>query len=746
MKNNMIDEYLEGKSWKIAENANVDFSLQGLMHHVSKEDIKDYWMYEIYDRQIRKAHNDGLVHQHDLGSLSTYCVGWDLYDLLLTGFKGVRGKIQSEPAKHLNTALMQIVNFIFSLQNESAGAQALNNFDTLLAPFVRYDDLTYKELEQQLQMFLYNMNVDTRSGAQTPFSNITMDLVCPDNFKNTPVIIGGEQQKETYGDFQREMDMINKLFAKLLIDGDSKGRPFTFPIPNLNLTKDFNWDSTRYDPIWEMTAKRGSAYFSNFINSDMDPEDSRSMCPMRGNTDVIVRSKQNGVRICNINEIVNNMETNGTEYETLTPEGWCKAKPVVVKKTDIYRINLSNGSVVEFGENHLQPTNYGTLKTSELEIGMKLPFNKYIVYDTDEDFNYYYIEKIEKITTNDSVLYCFEVDNNNHLFTLANGLVTHNCRLRLSKKELRRRGGGLFGADALTGSIGVCTINMNQIAYLSKDQPDFFVRLRKAMDIAKKALVLKREAIEYYADLGLYPRSTFYLRNIKKRFGKYWANHFSTIGLIGLNDAIYTLFGCNIGDEKGIEFAKEVLNFMREVILEYQDETGDLFNVEASPAEGTAFRLAKIDRRKFPDIKIYNSEINPSAIEEYYTNSSQLPVDYSDSIQKVLDKQDDIQCLYTGGTVLHLYVGESHPSINGLKKLIKRIAEIYKLPYFTFSPNQSICPNHGLVGGTHYKCPTCGEQCEVYNRVVGFYRPVNQFNAGKQQEFKDRKMFDTGSI
>ncbi|MCK4901727.1 MAG: ribonucleoside triphosphate reductase [Thermoplasmatales archaeon] len=598
----VVDDYLSMMDWKVQENSNMSYSLQGLNVYATENIVSHYWLNKIYPPEIGEAHSDGDFHIHDLGTLGAYCVGWDLKDILLLGFRGVSGKIESKPAKHFGTAMMQIVNYLYTLQGEAAGAQALSNFDSLLAPFIRYDGLKYKEVKQEMQKFLFNMNVPTRVGFQSPFTNITMDLTVPSYMVDEPAIIGGNLTDDNYSDFIDEMDMINQTFAEIMFEGDAKGRPFTFPIPTYNITKDFKWDTDGLDPIWEMTAKYGVPYFSNFINSDMKPDDARSMC----------------------------------------------------------------------------------------------------------------------------------------------------CRLRLDNRELRKRGGGLFGANPKTGSVGVVTINMPRLGYLSKDEKDFFERLDNLMDLAKQSLEIKRELIENFTFSGLHPYSRFYLKDVKKTFGEFWKNHFSTIGLIGMNDALLNFMTKSIGDKEGKKFAEKVLDHMREKIADFQEETGNIFNLEATPAEGASYRLARIDKAEFPDIRTFNQEFYGNGgrgIEPYYTNSTQLPVGFTTDVFEALDLQDSLQSKYTGGTVLHIFLGEEDPSPTATKKLIRKVAENYSLPYYTITPTFSVCPDHGYIAGEHLTCPTCKTEnktteCEVYSRVVGYLRPVSQWNRGKQQEFTDRKTFD----
>ncbi len=589
----LIDNYISQSDWRVKENSNMSFSLQGLNNYVSSEIVKTYWLNEIYPKEIRDAYVEGDIHIHDLGNLSAYCVGWDLQDLLMVGFRGCEGKIESKPPKHFRSALGQIVNFIFTLQGEAAGAQAFSNFDTLLAPFVRFDGLDYKDVKQCIQEFVFNLNVPTRVGFQTPFSNLTFDLKISEVYKDHPVIYGGQLLDCTYKEFQKEADMINKAFLEVMLEGDAKGRVFTFPIPTYNITKDFDWDSEISKLLWEVTAKYGIPYFSNFINSELKPSDVRSMC----------------------------------------------------------------------------------------------------------------------------------------------------CRLRLDNTELLKRTGGLFSSAPLTGSIGVVTINMPRIGYLSKTRREFFERLKHQLNLAKNSLEIKRKVIERLTEQNLYPYSKFYLRSVKERLGKYWSNHFSTIGIIGMNECCLNFLGVDIGSDEGIEFTKEVLLFIRDWIKKFQQETGNLYNLEATPAEGASYRLAKIDKTKYPQIIVANEQEYQQGAEPFYTNSTHLPVNYTDDIFEVLDKQDELQTLYTGGTVIHIYVGEKINSHNSIKNLVKTVCYNYRLPYFTITPTFSVCPNCGYLEGEKELCPKCEANTEIYSRVVGYLRPVSQWNFGKQSEFKLRKYY-----
>lgn len=586
----LIDNYLSKVDWRISENSNMSFSLQGLNNYISSEISKSYWLHKIYPPEVREAHINGDMHIHDLNALSAYCVGWDLMDLLIRGFGGVPGKVESRPAKHLRPALGQIVNFLYTTQGETAGAQAFSNVDTLLAPFIAYDGLNYKQVKQALQEWVFNLNVPTRVGFQTPFSNITLDLKVPEHFASQAVIIGGKPQDATYGDFQKEMDMFNQALFEVLSEGDAKGRVFTFPIPTINITKDFEWNSPVVDLIMQATAKYGIPYFANYINSDLRPEDARSMC----------------------------------------------------------------------------------------------------------------------------------------------------CRLRLETKELKHRGGGLFGSNPLTGSIGVVTISLPRIGYLSNSEEEFFDKLLWLMEIAKTSLEIKRKVLERFTEAGLYPYSRHYLSSVKEKTGAYWANHFSTIGIIGMNEAIANarwFKSKGIWTEEGKAFALKVMDFMRERLIDFQKETGNLYNLEATPAEGTSYRLAKIDKQKYPDIITQGSE------HPYYTNSSWLPVGFTESIKYILDHQDELQSKYTGGTVQHLFLGQN-PNPEKLKAFIEQVFKQYKLPYISITPTFSICSECGYVEGEHSQCPKCGSSCEIYSRVVGYLRPVMNWNDGKKEEFKERQYLE----
>jgi len=560
----MVNKYLEKLDWKVNENSNMGYSLQGLNNYIASEVTAQFWLNEIYPPAIKKKHQAGDFHIHDLSNLSVYCCGWDLNDLLLQGFTGVATKIGSKPARHFRTALGQIANFFYTMQGEAAGAQAFANFDTYLAPFVFYDNLTYKEVKQGLQEFIFNLNVPTRVGFQTPFTNITMDLVPPKTLATLPAIIGGQYMDKTFGEFQDEMDMINRAFAEVMLEGDASKKVFPFPIPTYNITEDFDWNNEVLEPVWEMTAKYGIPYFSNFVNSDMDPDDARSMC----------------------------------------------------------------------------------------------------------------------------------------------------CRLRLDNRELRKRGGGLFGSNPMTGSIGVVTINLPRIGCLAKDEKDFTDRILDLMELAKESLEIKRKVLERFTEQGLYPYSRFYLRNIHEASGHYWNNHFNTIGLNGMNEAVLNFLGTDLTTQEGVSFAARIMNTMRDKMSDFQEETGNLYNLEATPAEGTTYRFAKADKELFGKRIICANEeaYREQGADPYYTNSSQLPVGFTDDLFEALSLQDELQSLYTGGTVFHSFLGERMPSGESTKVLVKKIAENFRLPYYTITPTFSICPIHGYIPGEHEYCPYCDQE------------------------------------
>jgi ribonucleoside-triphosphate reductase len=584
---NMFHKYLEGDDFAVNNNANMQMSVAGLNNFVREEFTKRYWLNEVYPHDVATAHREGIFHIHDLGFFGSYCVGWDVKQILMLGFTGVAGKVSCAAPKNFRSALGQIVNATFTLQGESAGAQAWSSFDTYLAPFIRYGNLNEKDVKDSLQSFVFNMNVATRVGFQCPFSNITLDITCPKTLRDECVIIGGVPQEETYGEFQKEMDMFNLAFCEVMTKGDASGRVFSFPVPTINVTKDLDWKNPVMDAVMEMTCKYGIPYFANYVNSDLSPEDAVSMC----------------------------------------------------------------------------------------------------------------------------------------------------CRLRLNVSELRKRGGGLFGSNPLTGSVGVVTINLPQLGYKSHSDEEFFENLVHVADLAKTSLEIKRKFVERQTEKGLYPYSRFYLQTIKDSKGAYWANHFATIGVVGMHECCQNYLGCGIETEKGREFAMKVMNFLRERLQKYQAETGNVYNLEATPAEGVAPRLASMDKKRYPDI------VTSGGDTPYYTNSTQLPVMFTDDIFKTIKHQDDLQTMYTGGTVLHLYLGEKIEDKETAKNLIKKVFSTSKMPYISLTPTFSICHEHGYLAGEQWKCPQCNNDTEVWTRVVGYLRPVGNFTAGKKKEYKERKKY-----
>lgn len=581
----IVNSYVKVEDWRVKENSTVTYSVGGLILSNSGAVTANYWLSEIYDEEIAEAHRNADIHIHDLSMLTGYCAGWSLKQLIQEGLGGISGKITSAPARHLSVLCNQMVNFLGIMQNEWAGAQAFSSFDTYLAPFVKVDNLTYPQVKKCIEAFIYGVNTPSRWGTQAPFSNVTLDWTVPNDLAELPAIVGGEEMDFKYKDCKQEMDMVNKAFLEIMIEGDANGRGFQYPIPTYSITREFDWSDTENNRLlFEMTSKYGTPYFSNYINSDMEPSDVRSMC----------------------------------------------------------------------------------------------------------------------------------------------------CRLRLDLRELRKKSGGFFGSGESTGSVGVVTINMPRIAYLASDEEDFYKRLDRMMDISARSLKMKRDVITKLLEEGLYPYTKRYLGSFE--------NHFSTIGLIGMNEAGLNAkwLKADLTNERTQEFTKNVLNHMRERLADYQEKYGDLYNLEATPAESTTYRLAKHDKKKYPDIITAGKEGDTP----YYTNSSHLPVDYTEDIFDALDIQDELQTLYTSGTVFHAFLGEKLPSWKSAANLVRKIAENYKLPYYTLSPTYSICKKHGYIAGEHFTCPTCGENAEVYSRITGYYRPVQNWNDGKQQEYKNRRNYD----
>lgn len=598
----LVDGYLRKLDWQVRENSNMSYSLQGLNNYIASAVSQTYWLNSIYTPEIRSAHESGAFHIHDLNQLSVYCVGWDLHDLLCQGFQGVSGKAEARPARHFRTALGQIVNFFYTLQGEAAGAQAFSSFDTLLAPFIRADGLDYAQVKQALQEFVFNINVPTRVGFQTPFTNVTLDLVCPEHFRDQPVVVGGVFLETTYGQHQEEMDLFNRAFFEVMCEGDAKGRVMTFPIPTINLSKGFDWENPAWRGLWEMTGRYGIPYFSNFINSELDPADARSMC----------------------------------------------------------------------------------------------------------------------------------------------------CRLRIDNTKLEHRGGGLFGSHPLTGSVGVVTLNLPRAAWEAAREAEtpeerkmaFLAIVEQRMELARESLEIKRKFLERLTDAGLFPYTSFYLRHMRERTGAFWKNHFSTIGIVGMNEACENLGLGGIASPDGRALAVETLEFMRIVLDRFHTDTGNLWNLEATPAEGTSYRLARRDRDTLPGaIAANEDDVVDDGAAPYYTNSTHLPVDHTDDLFEALEHQDDLQTLYTGGTVLHLFLGERVADPDAVRELVRTIAENHRLPYFSLTPTFSVCPEHGHLEGEHAMCPRCGRESEVYSRVVGYLRPVRQWNEGKQAEFSRRRVY-----
>ncbi|MCX8183125.1 MAG: ribonucleoside triphosphate reductase [Crenarchaeota archaeon] len=940
-----VDSYLENKSWLVRENANTTYSLQALNFHISSQVISQYWLHRIFNKgrtEIREAHLNGDFHIHNLGILGPYCVGWDLKDLLMTGFRGVRGKVSAKPAKHFRVALGHVVNFVFTLQGEAAGAQAFSSFDTYLAPFIRYDGLDYKSVKQALQEFMFNMNIPTRVGFQTPFSNVTLDLKVPSFMKDEPVIIGGQVLDDTYGDFQEEMNLFNRALAEVMLEGDAVGRVFTFPIPTINITRDFNWDDETVKRVLETSAKYGIPYFANFINSDMNPEDVRSMCCHLRLDKRELKKRGGGLFGANpltgcYDEMTEVLTTDGWKYFkdltkddtllTLTEDNKIelhKPRRIFVYDYDgeMYHFKTRSLDILVtpnhrmvadttigkriFIEAHVfQPNTHripkqGAWEGNEVEhfILPGIDFTKYgrqgktpyivsrdsLKIPMDDWLKFFGIWLAEGSTDNEKIAkrhgYRVIISQTNKKkrreikemldrlpfnYTVEDkGFVIHNKQLwtylrrfgdrytkfipsdikNLSKRQLRilfdwmikgdghlrkktgqinywtaskrladdfqeitiklgwpgtitvqkrkvsyikerkiesrivyvigvqkakhhrLRPGNITkvyykgkvyccevenhtllvrrnGKVAWCGnSIGVVTINMPRIGFLSKSEGEFFARLDRMMVLARDVLEIKRKWLEKFTEAGLYPYSRFYLRHIKEAFGYYWKNHFSTIGLIGMNEACLNFLGCTIGDSEGLSFSIKVLDFMRKRLQDFQEETGNIFNLEATPAEGTSHRLARIDKKAYPSIIVANEEEVKKGAAPYYTNSTHLPVYYTDDLLDYLRLQDPLQTRYTGGTVAHIWLGESNPPVESVAALVRKICENFKLPYFTLTPTFSICPEDGYLAGEQHTCPKCGRTAEVYSRVVGYLRPIDQWNVGKQEEFKQRKTFD----
>ncbi|MBC7347437.1 MAG: ribonucleoside triphosphate reductase [Clostridia bacterium] len=597
VSSSLVEDYLSQVDWRVLENANSSFSLQGLNSYIVGAVAAHYWLEKVYPAEVRQAHREGDFHLHDLGTLGPYCVGWDLAALLNEGFNGVPGQVEAAPPKHFRSALGQLYNFLYTLQGEAAGAQAVANFDTLLAPYIRLDGLTYPQVRQAVQEFVFNLNVPTRVGFQTPFTNVTLDFRVPAYMRGEPAEAAGRVWPFTYGDLEEEVALLNRAFLEVLLEGDASGKGFTFPVPTYNVGPDFPWDAPEAGLLFRVAAKYGSPYFANFVNSGMQPEEVRSMC----------------------------------------------------------------------------------------------------------------------------------------------------CRLRLDTSQLLRRGGGLFGANPLTGSIGVVTLNLARLGYLARDEEDLFLRLGHLFSLAVSALEVKRKALERFTEAGLYPYSARYLAGVKRRTGRWWSQHFATIGVVGGHEMCLNFLGVGLAHPQGRALALKVLDFLRACCRRAQEETGNLYNLEATPAEGCAFRLARMDKERFPEARVANEAAWQNGAAPYYTNSTMLPVDATDDIFAVLDHQDELQTKYTGGTVVHVWIGEENPDPGACADLVRRVFAHYRLPYLSLTPTYAVCPAHGYLSGRQEVCPRCGAACEVYSRVVGYYRPVSRWNAGKKAEFADRRVFHIGA-
>ena len=897
----LVNNYLNVNSWRVKENSTVTYSIGGLILSNSGAITANYWLSEIYDQEIADAHRNADMHIHDLSMLTGYCAGWSIKQLIQEGLGGVPGKISSAPASHLSTLCNQMVNFFGILQNEWAGAQAFSSFDTYLAPFVKVDNLTYKQVKQCIQSFIFGVNTPSRWGTQAPFTNITLDWTVPDDLAELNCIVGGKEMDFKYKDCQKEMDMVNKAFIETMLEGDANGRGFQYPIPTYSITKNFDWSETENNKLlFEMTAKYGTPYFSNYINSDMNPGDTRSMCPLYGDEKVLVMNDDNEeYKISTVKNLYNSNKKD-KEYYILHNGIRKKAKLHKFDGLTFYRITLSNGHEIVVSHNHENLTLAGVKTTEQLSVTDFLPFNisvtqgtgldyengfmvgaflgdgtvfeknavtyslnnssksdalskikdiaerkfgakireytfengcvnvvvssrmlrrlideyvsgkaltkkldpkcinrsvefrKGIVdgymatdgnanskrlctsskdcaeticalyaslgiptsvnvddrdetatysikpYDTDyirdDKYMWFNVVSVEKVHDGTSDGYCFEVlGDEEPYFMLPSGLVTHNCRLRLDLRELRKKNGGYFGSGENTGSIGVVTINLPRIAYLAENEEDFYKRLDKLLDLAARSLKIKRETVSKLLEEGLYPYTKHYLGSFK--------NHFSTIGVVGMNEAGLNAkwLRADMTNPKTQEFAKDVLNHIRERLSDYQELYGDLYNLEATPAESTSYRLAKHDKERYPDI-ITASDATP-----YYTNSTHLPVGFTEDVFEALDIQDGLQVLYNSGTVFHAFLGEKLPNWKSAMNLVRKIAENYKLPYYTISPTYSVCKDHGYIKGEVYKCPDCSENTEVYSRITGYYRPVQNWNDGKAQEFKDRKEYNVAT-
>lgn len=688
----LMDDYLYHRDWRIKENSNITHSFGGMVNHIAGTMMAKYWMEKVYPKAISEAHKNGDFHVHDANFFGAYCNGIDLEMILREGLNGVTNQTSAKPPKHFTAAINMSITIIYLLQAEFAGAQSFSQFDTLLAPFVKYDGLTYDQVYQIMQNFIWSLNYSTRLGFQSAFSNITFDLMVPDDKRDECPYIGGKLYEAiTYGDCQAEMDMINRAFIEIMSKGDADGRGFSYPIPTYNITPDFNWDSPTADALFQMTGKFGIPYFQNMIGSGIKPGDIKSMCCFQGDT--LVKTRIDGVV-----KTISFAELKQLKYrklEVLRDTEWVDARPIrVLYFEDWYQVCMSNGKAYLMTADHINPTLRGGVK-QDLAAEQLKPGDK-LYYRTDDiQFNVEIID-INLIRNDDSVAYCVEVLNGTPYFQLEDGLITHNCRLGLSLTELRQNNGGFFGAGASTGSCGVVSLNLPRLGYLAEDEVDFIKRLDALMDLAKDSLEIKRKVVTKWLGRGLYPYTKRYVGTFK--------NFFSTIGIIGGHECCMNLLGSGIETAAGKAFMLRTLDHIRRRLVVYQQETGHLYNLEETPAESSAGRLAAKDVAMYPQMYFSGNDV------KYYTNSIHLPVNYSDNVYDVLDHQNDLIAKFNGGSVVHLYLGEAVDDINALKSLVRKVCTNYTLPYFTISPSYSICDTHGYLRGEQHTCPHCAAE------------------------------------
>ncbi len=748
----VVYDFLNQSDWQLKENSNNIMNIGMLNKHIDSEVCKDFWLREVYPEEIAFANIEGDIHIHDLGCLTLYCCGYSLESILMLGVRGVSNIPTSAPARHFGSILNQVANLTTVFQNEIAGAVAFNSFDTLLAPFIKYDHLSYKQVKQEMQNFIYSINSNSRIGAEPAFSNITFDLYAPKDLAERRAIIGGELVDFTFGDCQKEMDMLNKAFFEIMIAGDAQGKLFSYPIPTYNIHEKFNWENPNNELLWEMAGKYGIPYFANFMNSDLNPEDIRSMCPLTQDTKVVVKTESKGISIRTIKDLWLKQEGKGTNYQVWSGKKWVSARLNRTPMTKVYEFTLSNGNKVKMGENHLQPLwEKGTVCARDIEVEDFIPYNKTPIevpeseefyefnrmikfnidedkYKEDSDFHYYSVVKKEEVKASGESLYCFETDDDLHLFTLSDGLITHNCRLSLNLNELRRKNGGLFGSGDSTGSIGVVTINLPRIAYETKEAGEeaFYDLLYKRLELAKDSLEIKRSWLQKnIVEKNYIPAFNTYVGTL--------SNHFSTIGVVGMNEMCENFLGVGIDTEEGLEFALNVGSFIRDALIIFQQETSHLYNYEATPAESTAFRLAQKDLIRYPDIIQQGMDTENT----YYTNSCHLPVKKVTSINENFKHQNELQQQFTGGTVIHNFL-EGAISGPQAKALVKSLCENYNVPYISLSPISRYCDEHGYVKEIVDECPECSSRLKKYQRITGYLRCVDNYNPGKAQEFEDR--------